>query len=210
MTETTTPATDIETLRAEARARFTADYVAANRLQFNDAGEQDDPTQVGAWYVELDRTVAEGKGCACGCGLQVTNAKRNFLPGHDQRLMGILVRAERENLEVSWIEGGMLVTGQGALDYGRMVLTDSGIEKLERYLAETPKRTRRAKAAAVTAPEVTAEAPKADPLPAKVKVGRWEYDVVGVERDGNGTVIRVTYRNARQEEVTVSSWGKLA
>lgn len=205
MTDTISPET--QALRDEQAARFTAAYIATNRLQYNDAGESDDPTQVGQWYCEIDRVIAgENKGCACGCGLEVTNSKRNFLPGHDQRLMGILVRAHRENLDVMWTDGGMLVGGSGPMDYAELVLNEGGQVKLAGYLANTPKRARKsAKPAADAAPVVVA-----DPLPKTVKLGRWEYPVTGIERDGNGTIVRVTYKNKRDEEITVSSWGKLA
>lgn len=193
MTESTTP-------------RFTDEYIAANRIQFNDNDFQDgvegaDPN--GNPFVLFEREPGQ---CACGCGLEVTNAKRNFLPGHDQRLMGILVRAHREGLEVSWMSGGLMI-GSDALDYGRQVLGDTGVAKLERYIATTPKRKARkgTRAAAAAAPTA-----KVDPLPTTVKVGRWEYPVTGVERDANGTVIGVTYKNKRDEEITTRSWGKLS
>jgi hypothetical protein len=198
MTENTAPA-----------ARFTDEYMAANRIQENWNGIEDgqrDEADGPDYYVLIERTETP-KTCACGCEVEVTNAKRNFLPGHDQRLMGILVRAEREGLEVSWMSGGLMISGT-ATDYARLVLNDAGVSKLASYIATQPKRARRTRAASNGAPVV--EAPAVDPLPSTVKVGRWEYPVTGVERDANGTIVGVTYKNKRDEEITTRSWGKLA
>lgn len=195
MSDTTAPA-----------PRFTDAYIAANRLAYNDVAEQDG-TGEGYWFCLIERDQESGwdyKACACGCGEQVTSAKRNFLPGHDQRLMGILVRAERENLEVSWTDGGMTVTGSGAMDYAELVLGETGIAKLERYLATTPKRARKGK----KAPAVV-EAPRTDPLPSTVKVGRWEYPVININRDGNGAIVAVEYKNRTGGQTWTDKWSQL-
>jgi hypothetical protein len=200
MTETTAP-------------RFTKTYEIANRIQWNDVDVQDGVEGAEAYpFVLIDRTVAgaaKAKGCACGCGLAVASAKREFLPGHDQRLMGILVRAHREELEVSWQDGPMTITGSGPMDYAELVLNEAGRTKLAGYLANEPKRARKTAKAAKPAAEV-AVAPKTDPLPKIVKVGRWEYPVVGVERDGNGKIVKVEYTNKQNAVMSTNTWGKLA
>lgn len=189
--------------------RFTADYMAANRIEINDNAITDGTSTEVEYFV-----LFEGNGCACGCGEAVANAKRNFRPGHDQRLMGILVRAEREGLEVSWMAGGVMISGT-ATDYARLVLGDAGVSKLAGYIANEPKRARKARAdRAEVDPAadaiVASVKPAADPLPATVKIGRWEYPVIDVERDGNGKIVGVTYKNRQGSEMVAREWGKLS
>lgn len=161
--------------------------------------------QANAQDVDIEMHI-EGGACRCGCG-DTPAAKRNFRPGHDQRLMGILARAARAGHDLVVFEQPENVYNMTPAEYGRMVLTAQGQIKLERYIATEPKRARKARAASNGAPAV--EAPAVDPLPTTVKVGRWEYPVTGVERDGNGAIVGVTYKNKRDEEITTRSWGKL-
>lgn len=187
-TETFTASSD------EAKARFSEEYMEANRIVEDHDGNL---------FVAID---PEPGTCACGCGEQLASEKRNFRPGHDQRLMGILVRGVREGLEITWTAGGLRIGGS-AEDYGRQVLNENGQAKLARYLTTEPKRARRGrKASAAATPAVEV---KADPLPATVKVGRWEYPVTDVERDANGKVVKVHYTNKRNEAMSTTSWNKL-
>jgi hypothetical protein len=179
--------------------RFTDAYIAANRIEFNtndytDGVEGADPN--GTPYVMFE--VADG-GCACGCGEAVTNPKRNFRPGHDQRLMGILVRATRENLEVSWMQGGYLI-GSTAVEYARKVLGDAGVAKLERYIATEPKRARKSgrTSAAQAAEVIAARAPAF--TPGEVKIGRWVYPS---RTFPNGAIVRNTKRDGSGEWIAV-------
>lgn len=177
--------------------RFTAEYMEANRIEVNDNDFQDgreDPQL--AYYVLFD--VAPGA-CACGCGAEVTNAKRHFLPGHDQRLMGILVRAHREGLEVSWMSGGLMISGT-ATDYAQLVLNEGGQAKLARYIATEPKRTRKGRrTTAAQAAEIIASAPVAPKFTeGEVKIGRWVYPARSFP---NGAIVRNTKRDGSGEWV---------
>lgn len=177
-----------------------AKFIAANRVEINDVDVQDGTEgATGYYYQEFDRTPIQigdetFKACACGCRNGVTNAKRNFQPGHDQRLMGILVKGARAGIgEVSWTDGGMLVSGT-AWDYASRVLSETGIAKLEAYLATEPKRARRGTATPVEEAPVLSSA-------IRVKVGRWEYDARVIERDADGTPVEVEFTNGKDEPV---------
>ena len=142
----------------------------------------------------------EGGACRCGCG-ETPSAKRNFRPGHDQRLMGILTRAVRENATFLVFEQPETTFGATPWQYGQMFLSDTGVAKLEKYFANEPKRRRASRAAAV-APAAQVEAPVADPLPETVKIGRWTYPVVSVRRNGNGEIVEVAYTGRDGSEHT--------
>lgn len=83
--------------------------------------------------------VAIGLTCGCGCG-EKTNAGRNFVQGHDQRLIGILAAHRTE--EISFTDGDMLIT-TSATGYGARVFSPAGLAKLERAIARvrTPRNT---------------------------------------------------------------------
>lgn len=177
--------------------RFSPAYCEANRIVASDNDIVDGRGNELEWFVLIETEVAgqlEGKACACGCQQAVTNTKRNFLPGHDQRLMGILVRAERENLQVSWSAGGMTIGGT-AMDYGQLVLGETGVEKLKRYLATEPKRARKGRAA-----KPAKETPIGPVKVADVKVGRWEYPA---QRLQDGTIQRNLRRDGSGPWVAV-------
>jgi hypothetical protein len=182
MTESTSP-------------RFSAQYIAANRIEFNtnDVENGYEPTP----YVMIERPADNS--CACGCEEEVTNAKRNFRPGHDQRLMGILVRAEREGLEVSWMSGGLMISGS-ATDYGQLVLNEGGQAKLARYIATEPKRARKGRTSAAQAAEVIAAPARPAFTEGEVKIGRWVYPS---REFPNGAVVRNTKRDGSGEWVDV-------
>jgi hypothetical protein len=70
--------------------------------------------------------------CSCACGCQVAPSRRaRFRPGHDQRLKGILARAQAAGAKIEvTVDGkrrGKLLT---PLDYGREVLSDSALRAL--------------------------------------------------------------------------------
>lgn len=192
----------------------TAAQITKFRLAFNDVDVQDG-TGEGYWYTEIDRSVPEGKGCACGCGLAVTNTKRNFQPGHDQRLMGILVFAHRNGLEVCWHDGGMLVGGS-AENYGGMVLSDSGRAKLVGYLGREPKRARKPRAQALATAEVADgqdipalgdEAPSIEGAEQiTVKIGRWEKEALVTDRDQDGNPFEVQYNDAKGNPIVTTKF----
>lgn len=180
--------------------RFTGEYMAANRIEINDNAVQDGTATEGEveYYVLLD--VAEGT-CACGCG-EAVSGNRNFRPGHDQRLMGILVRAHREGLEVSWMRGGVLI-GSNPEDYARQVLGDAGVAKLARYIATEPKRARKGnRTSAAKAADVIAAPARPAFTEGEVKIGRWVYPS---REFPNGAVVRNTKRDGSGEWVAVDA-----
>lgn len=198
--------------------------IAKFRLQFNDVDVQNGDDEGGYWYTEIDRHVARDgsdlPGCACGCGFQVTNKKRNFIPGHDQRLMGILVFAHRNGLEVSWTDGGFLISGS-PVDYARLVLSETGQAKLGRYMATEPKRTRKTRAAGVETADVAVEVADGADIPAlgddeapsiegaeqiTVKIGRWEKEAIVTDRDQEGNPFEVQYNDAKGNPVVTTKF----
>lgn len=200
-------ATDTAAARNDAFNAYSADYIQANRLQYNDVDEQNDGEGIGYWYVEIDLSKVETyKGCACGCRNEVRSAKRHFLPGHDQRLMGILVRAHREGMEVAWTDGGVLISADPAT-FGQQVLNERGQAKLANYLANEPKRARRRTTAAQAAEIIAAPV---RPEFTTVKIGRWEYPVVDVVRNGDGEIVAVEYTNKQNAIMKANTWGKLS
>lgn len=218
MTTTTAPATEIApVLAATADAVLVAetsnqDYTPKqiNRYHLERGISAEGEEDQGEWFVMLDRETSADKGetCACGCLGETITEKATFLPGHDQRLMGTLAFAYGEGLEVQYQMGGMSV-GTTAAQYGAQVLTETGQAKLAAYF-DNAREIRSAKAnkpaRAPRAPKVA----KADALPSVVKVGRWEYPVVDVERDGNGEIQVVHYTNKTGDTVKTVKWGSLA
>ena len=97
--------------------------------------------------------------CGCGCGELVT---RRFKPGHDARLKGEMLRAYRS---------GDPVDKQRA----QLIANDNG---WERYLTDQPaKATKVAKTKPVGFAAV------------RVKVGRWEYDGILIEKSADEVVV---------------------
>lgn len=143
---------------------------------------------------EIDLHIEQGA-CRCGCG-DTPSAKRNFRPGHDQRLMGTLVRAARAGQTLRVFEQPETIYGATPVEYGRMVLTAQGQLKLERYLAAEPKRARRARTTAAQAAEVIAAPAAPKFTETEVKVGRWTYPA---REFPNGAVVRNTRRDGSGE-----------
>lgn len=95
---------------------------------FGDGGAQGSdkgPCQCG-WYFRADEegNVIEGGACAA-------TTSRQFAPGHDARLKGLLIRAGIAGAEVSMHDGAMLVSksaDQAAMAYGFYQQVLHGIE----------------------------------------------------------------------------------
>ena len=158
------------------------------------AADTDAPATWGVFIERPGLVLEDGStatACACGCSQPTVRAKATFRPGHDQRLMGTLQFAHREGLDLFWTVGGGLQVGGTAAEYGALVLSDSGQDKLARYLAAPAKKA--------TAKTEAAPAPAPEPAPQQVRVGRWTYEVVSVATDG-----AVTYRDRQGAEKTTS------
>ena len=123
--------------------------------------------------------------CACGCGFGTIRADATFNAGHDQRLMGTLQFAWRNGLELFVNTDGLQV-GMSVQAYGAEVLTETGQAKLAAYLVEPKPKAPRARK------------PKA---PKRVKIGRWEYELVRIEEDGSAT-----YLDKSGQELTSSKY----
>lgn len=127
--------------------------------------------------------------CACGCGEKV-RTKRNGAPatrfrqGDDQRLLGLLIRAELAGQEVHVREGGTLYTSD-AEGYARRVFSERGLAKFRRSLELNRERASKRR---------QPKPQDADNVPStiRIKVGRWEYEAV---REGNA----FHYKNAQGE-----------
>lgn len=179
--------------------RFTEQYMSDNRIVQSDNAIVDGHEGAELEYLVLIEW-REGSTCACGCELPLTSEKRKFLPGHDQRLMGILVRAHRENLDVHYSSGGMLI-GSTPEDYAAQVLNESGVTKLRGYLANKPKRNR---SRAVEQPAVVVDQ---NSLPTiKVKIGRWVYDAQVTDIDQDGNPFEVEYINGKGVAVVTTKF----
>lgn len=125
----------------------------------------------------------DGKGnrtCACGCGRRVAGKVR-FVQGHDQRLIGILVRASRNGQEIHERSGGVMVPGE-PIGYARRVLTGNGVAKLVAAINRPAPQPKTRKAVAVVA----------EPIEGIVKVGRWDYPAT---RSADGAVSRCVRRD---------------
>lgn len=106
--------------------------------------------------------------CICGCG-ELTD--RSFKAGHDNRLYGQVRRGEKPESAIAAFPG--LVN---KLEWAKRKDATAAARKAEK--AETEAKTSRPAEAGAS----------------RVKIGRWEYDVVSVEpiEDGDG-LVRVTY-----------------
>lgn len=100
--------------------------------------------------------------CACGCTRRVAG-KARFVQGHDQRLIGKLLRAQRGGEEVA-LRSGAIMSYMSPESYARLVLTGAGVAK---YVA--------AAARPVTAPKRAAAARQPVSVAGTVKIGRWTY-----------------------------------
>src|SRR5882757_1808859 len=153
------------------------------------------------------------KTCLCGCLSPVTS-KRTFRQGHDQRLRGILIRANLHNAEVT-VRGGMQTSGDAmslAVRLDSQGVKGDWVESLHKAeardaakaaKAETranQRATKHATAAQIDAAMAAGEAAAPATIAGTVKIGRWEYPaeqrgdriVRNAKRDGSGEWIPVT------------------
>ena len=104
---------------------------------------------------------------------------RTFAMGHDAKLVGYMVRAELDGLEISRTEGGMRITFPGAVA-AAATISDKLAEKAQHQLdaahrREIKKAGRKVSKKAEPVAEVVALPTTRE---ARIKVGRWEYDAV--------------------------------
>lgn len=133
------------------------------------------PMGVDGLILEVD-DVKGSQTCACGCGRRVAG-KAKFVQGHDQCLIGKLLRAHRGGVEVALRQGGMM-THMSPESYARLVLTGAGVAKFA------------AAAARPVASPRTRQAPQTPTgkLVGTVKVGRWAYPAQ--KSDANDAPVR--------------------
>jgi hypothetical protein len=144
--------------------------------------------------IDIKVSNTEPATCACGCG-ERRGTKSNFRPGHDQRLMGILLDAHRSDQDVTVTNGSTARTMSPA-KYAAEVFSEKGLAKYERREANPPKRARGTSAA--QAADVIASAPVEPELEAvKAQIGRWTYPAVVTDRDQDGKPFEVRYQDKK-------------
>jgi hypothetical protein len=153
-------------------------------------------------------TIEIGLGqCACGCG-DKTNKGRNFVQGHDQRLVGILVAHRLD--EVAYIDGGMRV-GTDVRGYGARVFSEVGLAKLDRAIARAAGLPDGKLNVLVPAPaEVKTEPEHSIGAIVAVKVGRHVYDdaqVVGMDQAGKITAVEYMLKSGPGRRTKVAQFG---
>lgn len=143
--------------------------------------------------------------CFCGCEELKTNqkAKTSFLQGHDQRLIGKLIRAGRDGVEVALVGGGVITSGSADIMAAHL-LGDNGVAKVHAGISREAKprksraKTSPAEAAAKAAAKPVEVEPEPEAVHGSVKVGRWQYPAV---RYSDGSVERNTKRDGSGEWV---------
>jgi hypothetical protein len=121
--------------------------------------------------------------CHCGCKFRVNHPESVFLPGHDQRLKGKLIRAGKAGVDITVIFGGVAIGTDAIGAANHLLVTASGIDQVRSGVAE-------------------AEASRTL-VHGVVKVGRWTYPAFGPavgqpatkrapKRDGSGEWVETT------------------
>lgn len=138
--------------------------------------------EIQTWSAEVpegadpgDYAQYEGTGCT-----QLTH--RTFAPGHDAKLKSLLIRAGAAGAEVVRHEGGVTVVTSAervAEHFGFWHQVLAGIRRSQAKAAEKTAR-KTAKPAARAPRTQKQQQAEASPIvvltPARIKVGRWEYD----------------------------------
>jgi hypothetical protein len=150
---------------------------------------------------EADRTgevhLASRPGqCSCGCGSDLPDGKRKrptlFLQGHDQRLKGILSRAEAAGAPIRWICPGQDQTFESAAEFAARFSTAN---------LDWPEYVR-SSAFRLLAKDKSRRKPDPEPTPVHgVKVGRWTYDG---QQEPDGTLTLSTKSGPRRAVRTES------
>lgn len=126
--------------------------------------------------------------CYCGCFQPVHNAKRMFRQGHDQRLLGKLVRAHLAGVEVHLRDGGSMVSTSAAGVARNLDAAGGGHHWADKLAAATA-RVRDGKKSKPAATPKSEPADRVRPITVagRVKIGRWFYDAIQYVTTGEVT-----------------------